>query len=98
MIAKHAIKECNQLFKSKEIDIVKYNLYTAAWWRGRQAILLKNKCNISGEIIYKGMEVCILDKMQTFRFGKTLHVGMFWVKGINEVQILGVSYSDLILK
>lgn len=98
MKVEQVIIECNRLFSEKEIDIIKYNIYSSNWWRGRQAVLLKKYNNISGDVIEKGCEVSILFKMQKGRFRNYIHTGQFYVKDMNNIQIGGIEYYDLILK
>lgn len=98
MTPEQAIIEYPSFFKQKKIDIVMYNLNCNFWWRGRQGIILKTYKNFPGNIIKKGTQVCILFKMQTTQSDYVLHPGLFFVKSIDNIEIGGIEYSDIILK
>ena len=85
------------LVKGNCIDIITYNLYSGAWWKGKKALLIKTQWNISGDRIQKGSQVLILKPMQYKRFGQFIHHGAFAIIDGNKTEIWGVDCYDLIL-
>lgn len=95
---KNIIRGLERFIEKHSIDIVKYNLNSPSWWKGRKAILIRKYKNICGEVIQKEAMVCILFPMQFIRFEEVVHCGDFFVRDLKTgVCIGGINYQDLIL-
>ncbi|WP_010181408.1 hypothetical protein [Aquimarina agarilytica] len=94
----HIIQKLDEFIDQHRIGIVKYNLQSTDWWKGRLAILTKKYRNFCGEVIDKEALVCILYPMQYIRFNEVIHCGVFFVRDINSgVCIGGIDHYNLIL-
>ncbi|WP_378182087.1 hypothetical protein [Aquimarina sp. SS2-1] len=95
---KEIIRDLHLFIDRHRIDIIKYNLKSSFWWKGRKAILTRRYTNFCGEVIEKEAMVCILDRMQFIRFEEVIHCGMFFVYDLNTGVIIGgIDCKDLLL-
>ncbi len=95
---KEIIQDLYKFIDTQTIDILKYNLKSSLWWKGRKAILTKKYTNFCGETIEKEAMVCIVSPMQYIRFEEVMHCGLFFVGDLHTGVIIGgVDCNDLLL-